>query len=420
MAAVTCKYPIRATRWWKVWLFAVFCVHVVLPAASQYVDEAWRTRTDEAIRELRTTPLRLLVLTANGRMAVGAQVRIEQLDHAFALGFVTGLRFPESFDPAAPVWRLFNAVSLDGITDWRLLQPRREMPADFAAIDAVLAAAEAHDLAARWGELIPGSPFNMPEWIAPLRDAALLDAARQWMQTVAERYGNRLSNLDTLGDVSEEGRFSPALIRLLALEQAAFWSALSPRLRMVGGIDGDQSFETLAHVDELLMQRLAIRGLTLQEAIAPQALEPDLVNAAILRVMRLSDDITVGSLDVAGHTGVQAAANLELVLRLLFAQPQVTGIYFGSVQGSSAGGAFLLDDAGQPTAAGRVVEDLFRRNWWTQETRQSNELGEVELRVFRGRYRITATLPDGAVVSIPVDCSKVQGLDDPIVLQPLP
>ena len=108
---------------------------------------------------------------------------------------------------------------------------------------------------------------------------------------------------------------------------------------------------------------------------------------------------------IGGASGLDIPTNLESVLIELFAEPAVAGIYLDGVWPGAARdpAAALLDGSGRPTGSGAVVDRLFRERWWTDEAFESDVLGYVEARVFKGRHRVSATLPSGRVVSAVVE-----------------
>ena len=109
------------------------------------------------------------------------------------------------------------------------------------------------------------------------------------------------------------------------------------------------------------------------------------------------------------------------MLLTLFAQPSVRGIYLRGLRADGLGdpAAALVDDTGELTAAGRVFQQLVGRAWWTDITAESDELGNVQARVYAGRYMIEAALPDGAVgrVEARIGPSQRQRV---VVLRPMP
>jgi len=132
--------------------------------------------------------------------------------------------------------------------------------------------------------------------------------------------------------------------------------------------------------------------------------------------------VVISCLQVGGDSPAQAAINLEIVLRTLFASPIVQGIYLRGIDAQSLDdpSAALVDADGQPNAAGRSYEGLVRNQWWTDTTLRTDELGNVRTAVFAGWYELSVALgaDEDQVVRLRV---LVDGDEDQeaIVLQPV-
>ncbi|MEM6507708.1 MAG: hypothetical protein AAF711_19905, partial [Planctomycetota bacterium] len=125
-------------------------------------------------------------------------------------------------------------------------------------------------------------------------------------------------------------------------------------------------------------------------------------------VVPLPKPVTLAGFEVGGRSPVAAAINLETLLRLVFAQPRIDGIYLRGLLGDELleKQAALLDDEGQPTASGEVMDQLFNKIWHSDEQGVSDERGNVSARVFTGMYAITASLPDGRKLKSQVHIPK--------------
>ena len=90
---------------------------------AQMMQGPWVEESDQKIDALRKTDLRVIVLDRQGKAVVAAAVTIEQLRHDFTIGFVLGEQGFAQGVGDKPVWRCFNAVSLQRLTAWPRLQP---------------------------------------------------------------------------------------------------------------------------------------------------------------------------------------------------------------------------------------------------------------------------------------------------------
>lgn len=404
------------------WLAAAGLICAAIPAShAQFVSGDWVERGAASIQAHRTTPVSFLVLDAEGKLAPHAEVRVEQLRHAFTLGFVIHDQFPQTFDAEAKGWRAFNAVSLEGLTSWRQIQPDGPNELIRDAVDTAVDSAAAAGLRVRWGALVSADTFDLPEWVVPLRGAALLDAVRTYARRVASVYGESVVELDVAEKTLDHDRLSPAMLRLLAIDMAAHWPTVSPSLRFAQALSGARTFDVIRAMDGVLKQRLGVTKFTIDHVFSPRPLAQDLLEPALERLVKFDRPIVVGSLEIGGTHSIEAAVNTETVLRTLFAEPLVTGVYFSGLfaRDTADPSAALFDGASQPTSIAHAVDRLFRETWWSDITLPTNPLGQARTRVYLGEYRVTATLPDGSSVTVPLRLWNRDETPTEIILMPV-
>ncbi len=378
---------------------------------AQMLAGPWVVESEQRIDEARKTDLRVIVFGANGKPAAGVEVKIEQTRSFFPLGVVlpgadSQADWPEKIGTDEELWRCVNAISLERITDWPDLQPAtgESLNYDFATrIDKVLEKADAHRLFVRWGSLVSADAGRVPPWVAPLEGKALADSVENYVEQVWDRYSGRVDQYDayteTLGHNMLDSRTGMTAVRRLyeALP------AKSDGAVAVAAFDDGLSFERVQ-----LMQKQLTK---LQQAFVPvgavavsQRFSGTIERGALERMLSRLDPIkhpiVISSLAVGGDSDLNAAINLETVLRTLMERPNISGIWFSEVSPSEAidRTTVLLDEEGQLTPAGRVVDSLFYELWQTHVQTKTDELGNVRLRAFPGDYVITATLRDGTVL----------------------
>jgi hypothetical protein len=124
---------------------------------------------------------------------------------------------------------------------------------------------------------------------------------------------------------------------------------------------------------------------------------------SIQAIGALGYDVVIAKLEVGGASEAAAALNLETLLRVLYAEPAVQGIYLAGLREDqlAAPNAALLDASGQPTLPGRVFQTLVA-GWHTDLRLVTDELGEARLRVFPGALRIVATVQGAEVAQTTV------------------
>lgn len=388
---------------------------------AQFVSGDWVARSETSVQEHRTTPISFLVLDADGKLAPNATIHIEQLSHAFTVGFIAHDGFPETYDADAEGWRVFNAVSLEALTSWRQMQPSGPDAFSREAVDSVIERAGDAGLRLRWGAMVSADAFDLPEWVVPLREDALFIALRAYADRVAEAYGQAVADVDVAEETLDHDRLSPAMIRLLALDLRATWHTRPPRLRYEQAMLGSRTFGVVDAMDSVLKQRLGIEGFSVDQTFPPRPVAQDLLEPALKRLAKFGQPLTIASLEIGGTHAIETAVNTETVLRTLFAEPMVAGVYLSGLlaEDMSDPSAAVFDDRGEPTAVARTLDRLFREVWWTDVTLTSNELGQAQTRVYLGAHRVTATLPDGGTVTATVGLSDRQGIPREIVLMPV-
>ncbi|MEM9883255.1 MAG: hypothetical protein AAF800_10095 [Planctomycetota bacterium] len=386
-------------------LLALVCAVVTPPAAAQFVDPAWAEQTEAAIRQHRMADIAVRVLDAEGRIAAGAEVRLTLRRHAFDLAFAVHDAFPEAYDAEAEGWRVFNAVSLAPLTGWRALRPTPDTVGDTTRIDAAIDAAAAHGLAVRWGPVVSGDAFDLPEWAVGLDGPAMLAATRSHTAWVVGRYGGRIDHAETAELPVRGDRLGGAVVRVLGLDHAATPPrAFVKGVRVDGGWWGDGSFDVVAELEQRTKDRQGIAALTVGQAIPARPLTAERFVPGVRRLGRLGLPTHAGPLAIAGPDGWRAEGNAEVVLRAFFAEPWVTGVTFAGLTPAEVDEptAALRDGDGDPGPSLRAADRLFRQTWWSDEAVTSDELGVASARVFLGLYDVTVTLRDGTTLTVPV------------------
>ncbi len=427
------------------WAAALLLMLVGRTAEGQMLRGQWVNDTEVAIRQHRTVPLRIILLDADGQPAPLTPVQIRMQRHAFPFGAaLTSQQLlaapreattlpadpgvptvvevaPDRFDQ--PVWRALSAVSLERIADWRRLQPTPTQR-DLDALDAVVATLEGRGMPMRLGHLVSADPAGLPPWVAILRGQSLLDAIDLHVADMLRRYGRRVGGVDlfasmltfdVLGD-----RLGPAAVRRL-FERAR---TLAPDVRIgvhfEDSLGGERQRTMLLRADGLRQLFAPYDELNLDADLDGTLHQPQFARA-LEWIADLKKPVVITGLTVDGKTPTAAAVNLETALRTLFASPMVEGIYLPGLgpDAFTRPQASLLDEHGQPTPCGQVFEGLVRGLWWDDRQVKTDELGNVELRLFAGVHELSARLPDGREVRQlialrPGEAYRV------IVLQPLP
>lgn len=396
---------------------------VSVPTSGQFVDGEWVQRGEANIRKYRMTNVSFLVLDADGKLAADAEIRLEQEAHAFGLGWAVHETFPSTYNADDELWRVFNHISLEPLTSWRAVQPETGGPLQTDRLLPVVQAAQDAGLAVHWGSLLSAEPFDLPEWVVPLRGQALYLAALGYAYQVEQTFGSQLSSIAICGELENntDPRFSPAMLRLIDANLTALRPHLDQRLRYDDAWQGDRTASTLETMEIAANEQLARDGFSVEARFPPRPVRQDQIEPALRRIAKLGRPFNLSHLEVAGAHGIETTVNLETIIRTLFAEPMVSGITFAGLSPNefTDGSAALVDAQGQPTGAGLALDRLFRDVWWSQETIRTDELGRAQSRVFLGDYTVTATLADGSIVSMPLLLRKRDDSPEPIILMPV-
>ncbi len=419
-----------------------FCAVILLSVAAtsshaQILQARWVEESEARIEKIRKADLRIIIIDQAGNPVARGPVRIEQLQHAFRWGVRLPRELPDDLPTKermaeAPLWRSFNAVSLDAHTQWPVTQPR---PGewDFAVVEKLFAFAKERNLSARWGGVISTDPGRMPDWAAGLTGDDLRAALDAHAKEVVRRFGRQVEQLDVVTQLIDhdhiEKELGFAAIRRLYQISDYERTGSTPRA------DATPTFarSMLAFDDAFAPARLqkALRQVTaFREGFVPfdaMAIEVrfagGLVEAPITRNLQWLGDpglpVTVASLEVSGDSPAEASINLETALRAMFSQPCVEGIYFAGLRSGDLQHeeAALIDEDGSLTPSGELIDRMVRRHWWTDITADSDDLGNVRRRIFAGAYRISVKLPDGGEADVQLRISA--GQSKLVLLQPV-
>ena len=391
---------------------ALLTLLITAAAPAQNMQAPWVDQADARIERHRMTDLRVIVVDAEGRPAPRAKVRVEQVRHDFPFGVVLdvadfeGGAQPGAARDDAPVWRCFNAVSLEQASAWPRVQAEPGQW-DFTTVDDMLRWAERRGLVTRWGGLTSADPARVPQWLLALQGKDLAGAVEDHVRTVLVRYGRRVQQFDVHTQMFDHDLLASRLGEPMVRRLHEYAQAMGPdarrSIRFEDGLVGARLQRMIERVVEMREAFVPFDSVSVDQRFTGMILQSPL-QKAVDALATLKIDVVVSNLEVSGPTPGAAAVNLEVVLRTLFADPTVRGIFLSGVTGGqfTDATAALLDDEGRPTPAGGVYEGLVRGRWWTDFTADADDLGNVQRRVMAGTYHLTALLPGGATAETTV------------------
>ena len=414
-------------------LGAGLIVGLVLSApASAAAPEAYRTawdgvakRIDEGIERNRKGDAVIEIVGADGQPVKDATLQVEQKTHEFLFGcnaFVLGQMADKNQKYEEAFVKLFNFATVPFY--WAGTEPvqgelryaegsrdiwRRPSPERFLAF------------AKKYEVTLKGHPLlwhaHNPPWL-PKDPAELKRLYQKRFREIAERFGKEIP----IWDVVNESLVCPKGYQLYTPDRDyvrwAFQEAvpLFPKtnVMMINEVTSfnfqPQSDRYFDQIKGLMAQGADIRGIGFQyHYFRREALDKFLASkncnpAMILDVyeqfagFKLPMYVTEITIPSAGKKGEELQA--EVVrdhYRLWFSAPNMAGITWWNlgdgtaVQGENEAQGGLMDDALEPKAAYRVLDQLINHDWKTSLSTQTDAAGKARFRGFYGKYTVKVT-----------------------------
>lgn len=372
----------------------------------------------------------------------GAEVKVEQLSHAFLFGgniFLFGdLKTPEkNARYEATFGTLFNAATVPFY--WKTLEPEQGKPRFTAQspyehrrppTDPVVAFCASKGINMNGHAIIYGMRrWGHPTWM-PGDRKAMEPIFEQHVKTLAERYGARVQRWDVVNESIDQANrglmpddytyktfawaaaYFPPAVRLNINDCDIHWGPSRRYVEIVRDlIDRGARIDTVGvqmHIFNPKESRQIADGA---DSLSPAK------NFAVLDTLKEAgrpihiSEVTVSAPD---ETDAGLAIQAELarnLYRLWFSYPEVMGItWWNVVDGGAAPGepsiSGLYDKDMKPKPAYHALDRLINGEWKTRLTLKAGESGSVRFRGFRGRYRVTYTGITGVTKSVEFQLAK--------------
>lgn len=364
----------------------------------------WVERSERDIRAHRQREVRIIVLDARGRVVEGAEVLVEQLTRPFLLGVridaEDATQQAEALGRARRAGLPIHAVIGEAATappDAPDAPDAPTTPIEPNTPDASNAKSEGPPLTRLAGPLVSSDLARWPDAWARLDGAALRDR-------LLERIDRGTAGADRvtpLGDLlrsnhAVEERLGEGFARLAMQRIGSRFARVKRGVFVADALLGSKQDEMIRRVISLREAFVPFEFVAVSHRDATPL--PPLRMAGELRRLRMLDrPIVVMDLQTGGENAIEAAEHTEALLRLLYAMPEVEGVFFPGLSPDAFAEphASLLDDDGELTSVGRVVARLFGETWRSSHTLQTDAAGNAYARLFHGTHRLTATLPSG-------------------------
>lgn len=393
----------KTTHLLRLSLLAILCLGFANHSEAQILQGQWVDQSQTAIEQHRKTDVTVIVLDQQDRAVQGATVRLVQQRHDFVLGLTLPTnRMPPKGCRALPVYRCFNAIAMDRYTDWSVsIEATPTQQADrLTAWTQALA-----PIRKDFGTVISADPARNHDRLSLLTAAELRDAvyARIDLANVFDPQADRFDLYsDALKQDMVERKLGHGMLPRMFDRADAQRPEASFGVRVSNAISLRLGRDFVGKMQAMQVRQVALDHITIEQQFA-EPVQPNAMRRMLDEYIGpMNVPVTIAGLEVGGPTPVAAAIKLETLIRLMFAQPKIDGLYFaGLVEGEEElleNHAALIDPNGQPTAAGEVLDSLFTQLWHSDTTDVSDERGNVASRVFTGWYKVVATLPDGTEI----------------------
>ncbi|CAL4921346.1 unnamed protein product [Urochloa decumbens] len=367
-----------------------------------FSQEEWAAHHHSAIKKSRKKTVRLRARDSTGKPVPGAQVGIEHVRSGFPLGSAMSAEILHN--PSYQSWftSRFTVTTFENEMKWYSTE-RVQGREDYSVPDAMLRLAKSHGIAVRGHNIFWDQPSQQPGWVQSLPYPQLRAATARRIKSVMSRYAGQVIAWDV---VNENLHFSFYENKFGTDASAAFY-------RRAHQMDSNalmsmNEFNTLEQPGDpnavpgkylgKLFQIKKFPGNTNDGRMAI-GLEghfstPNIpyIRAALDTMSKAGVPIWLTEIDVA--PGPNQAANLEKILREVYAHPAVHGIILWTAWHPQGCYVMCLTDNGfRNLPTGDVVDKLIAE-WQTRShAGVADADGYYEAELFHGDYKVTVTHP---------------------------
>jgi GH35 family endo-1,4-beta-xylanase len=362
----------------------------------------------------------------------GAEVRVEQLSHAFLFGgniFLFGdLKTPEKNRRYEETFgTLFNAATVAFY--WKTLEQEQGKPrfeADSAyeyrrpPTDPVVAFCESRGVNMNGHAIIYGMRrWGHPAWM-PEDRKAMEPLFEQHVKALAERYGARVQRWDVVNESIDQAnrglmpddytyktfawaaRYFPAAVRFGINDCDIHWGPSRRYVEIARDL-----IDRGVRIDTIGVQMHIFNPKEAQSIADGADLLTPAKNLAVLDCLKGAErpihvsEVTVSAPDESARGREIQAVIARNLYRLWFSHPDVMGItWWNVVDGGAAPGepsfSGLYDTELRPKPVYRTLDALINGEWRTRAAVKAGEGGAVAFRGFKGTYRVTWKDASGA------------------------
>ena len=398
---------------------AQFKIEYYYPGRGE-ANAAWRVAAVERINQIRKGDLTVRVIDRDGNPLPGAQVFVQQTNHAFKFGSaVTAQLLAGNGQTAADreqyrsrVSSHFTTTVLENDLKWPFWESWQSWNRQ-ATMDT-FAWLKAQNLTVRGHNLIWPAADNLPTDARSLTGDALKARIDQHFADILkpENAGGRCyqwdvvnepyTNFDIQGRIAvgptpqSNGKLGNAeIVRWFQmarnLDQQAKLFVNDYDILAAGGADVNHQNYLFELTKWMLANDAPVDGVGMQghfDRITP----PALLQTIIERFSTLPVQLAVTEFDINMSDEELQAEYTRDVMTMVFSQPKFTDfLMWGFWERSHwlpLGSMYRADWSSKPNAL--VYNDLVFREWWTNASGASDAAGKFSTRGFKGSYNVTA------------------------------
>jgi GH35 family endo-1,4-beta-xylanase len=408
-------------------LAARICLALALPAALH-----------AASPDLDASIARHRMGTLVVRAAPGARVKVEQLRHEFWFGatlpggIFTGRASAEDIARFKEVFTThFNAGVIEAAFKWHDMEKEKGV-VNYAIVDAMLAWADQAGIPLRGHCIYWGIPNRGQDWVKQLNDDELRLALRQRGRSIAARYRDRFAEYDLNNEMIHANYYEQRLGPGITAQQAQWVKDGDPNAVLYFNdydiLTGKRLGDYVKHIRQVLDSGAPMAGIGVQGHLHGDSFDAEALQNALDELAKFKLPIRVTEFNFPGqrskfYTGDRKAqltpeeeqakaAALRQYFRICFAHPAVTGIMmWGFWEGANwIPQSSLYKRDWSATPAAEAYKDLVLKQWWTRWEGSANPKGEVEVRAFYGKHRVTVNGKEMVVELKKADGRKVVSL----------
>ena len=282
---------------------------------------------------------------------------------------------------------------------------------NYSIVDSMLQWADRERIPLRGHCIFWGVPNRVQDWVKALSDDELRLALEQRGRAIGARYRGRFAEFDLNNEMMHANYYAQRLGAGITARMAAWVKEGDPNARLfVNDYDistGNRLDDYVKHIRGLLDMGVPLAGIGVQGHLHGDSLDPAALERALDELAQFNLPIRITEFNFPGqrskyYTGDRTAKltdaeekakadALAQFYRICFAHPAVTGIMmWGFWEGANwIPQSSLYKRDWTPTPAAAAYRDLVFNQWWTRWRGTTGANGDVTVKAFYGRHRIT-------------------------------